>query len=39
MCSNDEMVYVSSPKNVNYDDFIVEVWGESKFKYNYYLFI
>ncbi len=27
ICSNDEMIYVSSPKNVNYDDFIVEVWG------------
>ena len=25
--SLDEMIYVATPKNVNYPDFIVEVWG------------
>ncbi|MGY3803818.1 hypothetical protein ACWNT8_07150 [Pigmentibacter ruber] len=28
MCSNEEMVYVASPKNMNHPDFIVEVWGK-----------
>ncbi|WP_397601806.1 hypothetical protein [Silvanigrella sp.] len=26
-CSNKEMVYIANPSNVNYSDFIVEVWG------------
>ncbi|WP_338637040.1 hypothetical protein [Spirobacillus cienkowskii] len=27
LCSGNEMVYVATPRNVDFNDFIIEVWG------------